>query len=80
MIYNIIFRYKGAKMYDKEILSFDLIQQGLKDKRLHQVGKEIGLTYPTLKRLADGVRANYTVGTLTIVSNYIRNSQLDLEK
>lgn len=73
-----IFRYKGVKMYDKDILSFDLIQQGLKDKRLHQIGKEIGVSYPTLKRLADGVEANYTIGTLTVVSNYVRSSQLDL--
>ena len=65
-------------MYDKDILSFDLIQQGLKDKRLHQIGKEIGVSYPTLKRLADGVEANYTIGTLTVVSNYVRSSQLDL--
>jgi hypothetical protein len=74
----VIFRYKGVKMYDKDILSFDLIQQGLKDKRLHQIGKEIGVSYPTLKRLADGVEANYTIGTLTVVSNYVRSSQLDL--
>ena len=65
-------------MYDKDILSFDLVQQGLKDKRLHQIGKEIGVSYPTLKRLADGVEANYTIGTLTVVSNYVRSSQLDL--
>lgn len=67
-------------MYDKDILSFDLIQQGLKDKRLHQIGKEIGVSYPTLKRLADGVESNYTIGTLTVVSNYVRSSQLDLGK
>ncbi len=66
-------------MYD-EILSLEQIQKGLKDKRLYAVAIWTKVSYPTLRKLADGVEANYTVGTLSAVSNYITDSQIKIEE
>ena len=60
-----------------EILPLKDIKQGLKDKKLYVVGKEIGVSYPILKKLADGVEHNYTINTLKSVSDYIRKGGLN---
>lgn len=54
-----------------DILTLLQIKDGLKDKRLYIVAKSTGLSYPTLKKLADGEDANYTRETLQKVSQYI---------
>jgi hypothetical protein len=62
-------------MLNNEILPLTEIQEGLKDKRLYMVAKKTGLSYPTLKKLAEGQDCNYTVETLKSASNYVRNSR-----
>ena len=64
-------------MYDN-IMSLENIQKGLKDKRLYAVKDATGISYPTLKKLYEGIESNYTVATLSTVSKYITDSQLDL--
>lgn len=54
-----------------DILTPQQIKEGLKDKRLHVVAESTGLSYPTLKKLADGEGANHTIETLQKVSQYI---------
>ena len=56
------------------LLTLKQIEHGLKDKRLHSVAKKIDVSYPTLRKLADGVDKNYTYKTLEKVSKYIRRS------
>jgi len=56
----------------ENLMSLDEIKEGLKGKRLHSVAKEIGISYPTLKKLHDGVAANFTLDTVTRVSNYLQ--------
>ena len=63
-------------MYEN-LMSFEQIQKGLKDKRLYAVKDATGISYPTLKKLAEGVKANYSVATLCAVSKYINESQID---
>lgn len=60
-----------------DILPLDLIRKGLKDKRLYAVSESTNISYPTLKKLLDGVESNYTTGTLRAVSKYITESQLE---
>ncbi len=66
-------------MYDN-IMNLKQIQEGLKDRRLYAVKQATGISYPTLKKLSDGVVSNYTIGTLSVVSKYIYNSQLNLSE
>ncbi|RTL05706.1 hypothetical protein EKK58_07385 [Candidatus Dependentiae bacterium] len=56
------------------ILSLEQIKKGLKDKRLQVVADRTGLSYPTLKSLADGKTQNYTTETLKTVSNYLNGN------
>ena len=57
-----------------KILSLRQIKEGLKDKRLYVIAKVTGLTYPTLKKLADGKDSNCTMKTLQKVSSYLTAS------
>lgn len=61
-------------MNDSDILSTGQIQDALKDKRLYMVAKATGLSYPTIKKLADGKELNYTVDTLKAISKYVRDT------
>lgn len=56
---------------DTFIMAIKEIEKGLTDRSLGKVKKATGLSYPTLKRLADGEMANYTIRTLITVSNYL---------
>ena len=56
------------------ILTFEQIAKGLKDKRLYAIAKEINVSYPTLRRLSLQLSQNYTYDTLLKVSNYIKES------
>lgn len=62
-------------MFHDDVLPLEKIKEGLKDKRLYKVSQATGLSYPTLKKLANGDEANYTVETLKAVSKYIKDSQ-----
>lgn len=50
------------------------IQNGLKDKKLRVVGKAIGLSYPTLKKLADGTESNPRLETMTVILDYLNKN------
>jgi DNA-binding phage protein len=55
------------------ILSLKEIKEKLQDRRLSVVAKSTGLSYPTLKRmLDDDSDANYTLSTLTKISEYFK--------
>jgi DNA-binding Xre family transcriptional regulator len=58
----------------ERILSFAEIKEGLKDKRLYVVAEETSLSYPTLKKLADGEESNCTIDTLRTISDYLNNN------
>jgi DNA-binding Xre family transcriptional regulator len=59
-------------MLQKELLSLKKIQLLLKDKRLYVVSKATGLSFPTLKKMADGKKENYTYNTIKAISDYLR--------
>ena len=59
-------------MSKKELLSLENIQLLLKDKRLYVVSKATGLSFPTLKKMADGKKENYTYNTIKAISDYLR--------
>lgn len=49
------------------------IKELLTDRRLKVVGRRLGISYPTLKRLAEGSAANYSFKTLAAVSHYFKH-------
>lgn len=62
-------------MKNNDILSIEQIKKELADRRLHIVAKSVGLSYPTVKNLADGKELNYTIDTLRAISKYIIDSK-----
>jgi|JYMV01.1.fsa_nt_gi hypothetical protein len=60
-----------------DVLSQDQLIKGLKDRQLYKVAAETNISYPTLKRLADGKEGNYTLHTLYAVSEYVRENSID---
>ena len=67
------------KVNSQPILSLDAISRGLKDKRLYDVSKACGVSYPVLKRLLDQTSDDFRMRTLRLVSAYIIKSQITLE-
>jgi hypothetical protein len=59
-------------MSNEELLSLEDIQLLLKDKRLYVVSKATGLSFPTLKKMADGKKENFTYKTIKAVSDYLK--------
>lgn len=59
-------------MSKEELMSLEEIQNQLQDKRLYVVAKVTKLSYPTVKKLADGKLANYTYNTIFKVSKYLQ--------
>lgn len=59
-----------------QLLSLEQIKEGLADRRLYKVSEVTGLSYPTLKKLANGDDCNYTMHTIRVVSSYINNHAL----
>lgn len=57
------------------LLTLEQIKINLADKRLYKVAEITGLSYPTLKKMADGEDANYTMATVQAVSQYIYDIQ-----
>tara|TARA_R110000782_G_scaffold202168_1_gene290804 strand:- start:126 stop:326 length:201 start_codon:yes stop_codon:yes gene_type:complete len=58
-------------MTTKDLMTLEDMQEALKDKKLYVVAKATGLTYPTLKKIADGKVSNHTYSTLLKVSDYL---------
>jgi len=59
-------------MSNKELLSLEDIQRLLKDKRLYVVSNETGLSFPTIKKMADGKKENFTYKTIKAISDYLK--------
>lgn len=57
------------------LLTLEEIKEALVDKRLYKVAEATGLSYPTLKKMADGEQANYTLATIHAVSLYIHSTK-----
>jgi DNA-binding Xre family transcriptional regulator len=62
---------------DQPLMSLAQIEVKLKSRRLYFVAKETGLSYPTLKKMADGENANYTLATLRAISDYLRDEECE---
>lgn len=54
------------------LMTLAQIEAKLKSRRLYFVARETGLSYPTLKKMADGENANFTMATLRAISDYLR--------
>lgn len=65
---NLLFNYLMEKLLTLEQLKFML-----SDKKLHVVAKSTGLSYPTIKRLADGKCDRFNLKTITALSDYFVN-------
>jgi len=59
-------------MSNEELLSLEDIQLLLKDKRLYVVSNATGLSFPTLKKMADGKKENFTYKTIKAISDYLK--------
>jgi DNA-binding Xre family transcriptional regulator len=59
-------------MSNEELLSLEDIQLLLKDKRLYVVSEATGLSFPTLKKMADGKKENFTYKTIKAISDYLK--------
>lgn len=63
-------------MEDLNIIPLSEISQKLKSRRLYIVAEETGVSYPTLKKLADNVEANYRLDTLQKISDFLRDKTI----
>ena len=61
----------APKTDELPLLTVDQISAMLQDRRLYVVAEKTGLSYPTLKDLADGVDKNYGVDTIRYVTDYL---------
>ena len=59
-------------MSKKEILNLKEIEAKLKDRKLQVVSQYTKLSFPTLKKLADGKEGNFTYNTIKSVSDYLQ--------
>lgn len=62
-------------MSKDELMTLEEIQKQLQDKRLYVVARVTKLSYPTVKKLADGKPENYTYNTIFKLTKYLRPSQ-----
>lgn len=53
------------------MLTIDEMSEGLKDKKLLVIANKLDISYPTLKKIADGKELNYTINVLKKVSDYL---------
>lgn len=56
----------------ESFMSIDSIQHALQDRKLYVVSERTRISYPTLKRLREGLPCNYTVNTLRKITEYLR--------
>jgi len=68
-------------MTTRPLMTLNQIKIGLKDIRFHSVTQATNLSYPTLQRLAKGEANNYTLETLTKISDYLwdRKEAVDID-
>ncbi len=60
-------------MPEAQLLNLEEIKAGLKDKKLYVIARQLEISYPTLKKFLDDKYHNFTIETLTKVSNYIKS-------
>lgn len=60
---------------NNQFIPLEQIQKYLADKRLYVVSANCGLSYPTLRHLADGDDRDYSMKTLRIISKYINDNK-----
>ena len=58
-------------MSDMKILSQEEITKRLADRKLLTIQQKTGISYSTLKKMRDGVKANHTLKTIERVSDYL---------
>ena len=58
-------------MQTNDLLPLETIQRKLEDRRLPLVAKRVGLSHPTVKRVANG-DLNITLNTWRALSEYFR--------
>ncbi len=63
-----------------EIMNLEDISKWLQDKRLYVVADATGLSYPTIQKLANAEKTNYTIETLIIISKYIKKQSSETNK
>lgn len=56
-----------------ELMSLDEIKWRLKDVRLYAVAEETGLSYPTIKKMADGNSDAFALSSIKVISEYLGN-------
>ena len=61
-------------MSSVQIMTLGEIQVSLADRRLLKIKEATGVSYTTLKKLADGEDNNFTLGTLKKVSDYLQQN------
>lgn len=59
---------------NKKLLDLSDIKKGLSDRRLYKVAEVTGLSYPTLKKLANGDGSTCNMSTIQTVSDYLTGS------
>jgi len=59
-------------MTNKKLLSLPEIRRILKDRRLYVISQSTGLSFPTLKKLADGEKDNFAYNTIKVISDYLK--------
>ena len=55
-----------------DLMSLDEMKEALKKFKLYVVAKHTNISYPTIKKIADGKDENYTLKILTKLSNYLK--------
>lgn len=61
-------------MYKNEHMSFEELKKELSERKLHIVAKNVGLSYPTLRKLVTGEKTNFNYNTLKKISDYLKPS------
>jgi len=56
------------------MLTLKEIKEGLQDRRIYVVAEVCGLSYPTIKAMADGEDKNFTIDSIKKVSEYLRKT------
>lgn len=62
-------------MSKDELMTLEEIKEQLQDKRLYVVARATKLSYPTVKKLADGKPENYTYNTIFKLTKYLKPAQ-----
>lgn len=59
------------QIVSKPLMSLNKITEALQDKRLYVIARKLDLSYPTIKKIADGKDKNYSYNTIKKLSEYL---------